>query len=91
MGIRYSDGDASETRVLRLLESASVLGSEAAIGQEHYGDWPVRYHLSPERANLLRHLNLKGLDVLELGLGRPLARFTCDVLALGAAGHGAGT
>lgn len=69
MGIRYSDGVSSEERVLRLLESSSELSSNAPIGQESYGDWPIRYHLSPERANLVRHLNLEGLDVLELGAG----------------------
>ncbi len=37
--------------------------------QEQDRQWPVRYHLAPERANLLRHLDISGLDVLELGAG----------------------
>jgi O-antigen biosynthesis protein len=68
--LRYSDGDATEDRLLTILRQAkdlSVLSDElrAAIV-----DWPTEYHLSPVRANLLRHLPIApGETVLELGAG----------------------
>jgi SAM-dependent methyltransferase len=69
MAIQYSDGVAIEERILGLLKEAPELGSDVAVAAEHYDEWPVRYHLCRERANLLRHLDLEGLDVLEVGAG----------------------
>ena len=69
MEIQYSDGPEVEAVVLELLRRQQDLGSDAAIGGEHYESWPVRYHLSPERANLVRHMEWSGFDVLELGAG----------------------
>jgi SAM-dependent methyltransferase len=67
--IAYSDGAAAEAQILSLVKAHADRSSEAAIGQEHYADWPVKYHLCPERGNLLRHLCFDGLTVLELGAG----------------------
>lgn len=69
MEIEYSDGAQVESRILDLVRQASDLGSTAAPGMAHYADWPVEYHLSPERGNLVRHLDFSGLSVLELGAG----------------------
>jgi SAM-dependent methyltransferase len=66
----YSDGDQVEARMLELLRGTDALGSRVRIAAEEQArSWPIRYHLSPERANLVRHLRFEGLDVLELGAG----------------------
>ncbi|WP_369977003.1 methyltransferase [Xanthomonas bundabergensis] len=88
--IDYSDGDSSEDGLLATLRAAadvSVFSSELAAACV---DWPSRYHLSTERANLLRpfaqHLR-PGAKVLEIGAGcgavtRYLGESGADVLAL---------
>jgi len=69
-GIAYSDGDNAETRLGRIIHAASdlsVLSSELRLQCQ---DWQTLYHLSSQRANVLRpfeHL-LKG-KVLEIGAG----------------------
>lgn len=66
----YSDGVEVEERLVRLLETADDVSSSAWIARDEQAtSWPVRYHLSPLRANLLRHLRLDGRRVLELGAG----------------------
>ncbi|MEL7061977.1 MAG: class I SAM-dependent methyltransferase, partial [Acidobacteriota bacterium] len=66
----YSDGEAVEREILDLIEASRSLDSDAAPIDDLDGrSWPVRYHLSPERANLLRHLRFDDLSVLELGAG----------------------
>lgn len=67
--IAYSDGLAVEQRIVDILHEATDLGSTTPIGKAEYSRWATRYHLCPERGNLLRHLNFNGLDVLELGAG----------------------
>lgn len=69
MSISYSDGTKEEQTVLRLLKEASDLSSLSPIAADHYGDWSTQYHLTPTRANLVRHLNFTGLRVLEIGAG----------------------
>lgn len=70
MTFDYSDGDQVEERLLEILAEASDLGSSAWIARDlQERSWPIRYHLAPERANLVRHLEFDGLDVLELGAG----------------------
>ncbi len=69
MSIAYSDGVAIEAHIDNLVLSATDRSSAAAIAQDEYHEWPVRYHLCPERSNLFRHLNLDGLDILEMGAG----------------------
>ena len=69
MKVSYSDGAAQESRILDLIRQGRDLTSSSLLASEHYDDWAVRYHLSPERSNLFRHLDFEGLDVLELGAG----------------------
>lgn len=66
--IKYSDGDI-EDFILNLLNKSPLIDSKTDIGKEFYNLWPVRYHLSSERSNSLRHLNFENMDVLELGAG----------------------
>jgi SAM-dependent methyltransferase len=69
-GFNYSDGDVVESKLLEVVLSAKdvSIGSSELINQIH--DWPSRYHLSPQRVDLLRPLKhlLKG-DILEIGSG----------------------
>lgn len=79
MDIEYSDGMEIEGRILSLIRQASDRGAGTAIAAEHYSAWPVRYHLCPERANLLRPFRFQGLDVLELGAGMgAVSRFIAE-------------
>jgi len=69
-GIAYSDGDAVEARIRRIVDEArdlSVLSDEL---RARCTDWPSLYHLTSLRANLLRPFShcLQG-DVLEIGAG----------------------
>ena len=66
----YSDGEAVEENLYRLVAECSdrsVLSAELA---GKITDWPTRYYFSSRRANLLRPLEemLRG-DVLEIGAG----------------------
>lgn len=66
----YSDGEQSEHRLRSILESAQDLSSDSVELEQQIVDWPTEYHLSSTRANLLRGLNLEGVNtVLELGCG----------------------
>jgi SAM-dependent methyltransferase len=67
MAIAYCDG--AEHHILELLQEAADLSSSSLTAHEQYSSWPIRYHLCPERSNLLRHLDFAGMDVLELGAG----------------------
>jgi SAM-dependent methyltransferase len=80
MEFHYSDGLEVEDRILELLRQSSDLSSMAdIIGPEQYELWPMRYHLSPERANLLRHFDFSGLRVVELGAGMgAISRFLAE-------------
>ena len=67
----YSDGSEMEAALLgkvQSLKDRSVLSPELTVIQ---GPWPIFYHLTPLRANLLRPLEgyLRGKRVLELGCG----------------------
>ncbi len=92
-GIRLLDGhlsyrDGSEDRVLEILRRASDLSSDSDELAAAATDWPSRYHLSRQRANLLRPLRLgPGMRVLEVGAGtgaisRYLGETGADVVAL---------
>lgn len=87
--IRYSDGDIIEQRLQSIIDDAtdvSVFSPELAL---HIDDWPTEYHLSAQRANILRpfaHI-LNGAKVLEIGAGcgaitRYLGEVGAEVLAL---------
>ncbi len=67
----YSDGDLAEESLKRIVadaEDKSVLSSQLVCAST---DWMKRYHLSPQRAHLLRPLQhlLQDKLVLELGAG----------------------
>ena len=80
MAIAYSDGFDIEARILRLVDQEEDLRSDSAPASRLYHEWPVRYHLSPERSNLLRHLDFHGLNVLELGAGMGgVSRYLAEV------------
>ena len=66
--VPYSDG--SEGRILEILAGASDRSSDSDELAAAITDWPSRYHLSRQRANLLRPLRLgPGLRILEIGAG----------------------
>ena len=69
MPVEYSDGPAVEREICEILSGAAELGSATSLARDRYSKWPLRYHLSAERANLLRHFCFEGLDVLEVGAG----------------------
>ena len=92
-GIRLLDGhlsyrDGSEDRVLEILRRASDRSSDSDELAAAVTDWPSRYHLSRQRANLLRPLRLgPGMRVLEVGAGtgaisRYLGETGAEVVAL---------
>ena len=66
--ITYSDG--SEERILQILRGASDRSSDSDELAASITDWPSRYHLSRQRANLLRPLRVgPGIRILEIGAG----------------------
>jgi len=68
--ISYSDGDSVEAYLEKTLTEAEDLSynSPELIGA--IKDWPSQYHLSPERPNLLRGLEIDPEShILELGCG----------------------
>lgn len=76
----YSDGDI-ENVILDLVTKTEdkYLSSDYCIAHTKYNHWPIRYHLSPERANLVRHMNFAGKDVLEFGAGMgAVSRFVAE-------------
>jgi len=84
----YSDGDEVEQRIYRLVKNSADKSLFSNDLRKAITDWPSLYHLSSERANLLRPLTGK-LDgpVLEIGCGcgavtRFLGEKGLDVVAL---------
>jgi SAM-dependent methyltransferase len=67
----YSDGDYIEERILGVVCSAEDISLYSQTLNSHQMDWPSRYHLSADRANLLRPLaaKLANSKILELGCG----------------------
>jgi O-antigen biosynthesis protein len=70
-GIAYSDGDAVEERIGEIVANAADVSLHSAELVASISDWPSLYHLSGERANVLRPFEgrLKGRRVLEIGAG----------------------
>jgi SAM-dependent methyltransferase len=66
----YSDGDSIETQIASIVRQSSDVSVGSLELQHAIVDFPSRYHLSPERANLLRPLSqmLRG-TVIEVGAG----------------------
>jgi hypothetical protein len=67
----YTDGFEVEKRLLKTIQASSDVSSTSKELENGIIDWPSRYHLSSERANLFRALDMltKEADVLELGAG----------------------
>lgn len=84
----YSDGDAAENWVADAVTHCSDLRSTSRELTRRIVDWPSRYHLSPQRGNVVRPLldTLTG-PVLEVGAGmgaitRVLGESGLDVVAV---------
>ncbi|MFA6149240.1 MAG: methyltransferase domain-containing protein [bacterium] len=68
--IPYSDGDEAERYLEETFANTSDLSSDSPTLALAIKDWPSQYHLSPQRANLLRPLEIpRYARVLELGCG----------------------
>lgn len=87
-GINYNDGDEVEKRIASILNNATDLSVLSDELRPHCIDWPSLYHLSANRANILRPFeqDLRG-DILEVGAGcgaisRYLGECGGNVLAL---------
>ncbi|WP_461401202.1 glycosyltransferase [Flavitalea sp.] len=67
----YSDGDETENYLLRIIEEAADLSISSPHWNQHIIDWPTKYHLSPQRADLLRPFqhSFQNKSVLEIGCG----------------------
>jgi len=65
---QYSDGDEIENRLLAIVRNHSDEDYNSII--MHEGSWPLLYHLSPIRENIIAWYPFrKGARVLELGAG----------------------
>lgn len=88
-GIAYNDGDEVEQRIATIIEQAKDITVLSTELRQYCTDWPSLYHLSSNRANILRpfHNIFKDIDVLEIGAGcgaitRYLGECGANVLAL---------
>ena len=86
---QYSDGDENENYILNAIQQSTDLSIGSEELAAYIKDWPSLYHLSPQRADLLRPFaeQLKTKKILEIGSGcgaitRFLGEMNCDVLAL---------
>jgi len=67
--ISYSDGDEVEEETLEIIRSATDRSSGSDELSLPRMRWPLEYHLSASRENLLVPFEFKDLDVLEIGSG----------------------
>jgi SAM-dependent methyltransferase len=67
----YNDGDETEEYIHTVFREAADLGTGSAELAGKIRDWPTLYHLSPQRADLLRPFSgyLRDKTVLEIGSG----------------------
>ena len=69
-GLSYSDGDAEEEYIYRVLASAEDLSSLSEELRGFERDWASECHLSSKRANVFRALDFSSVQhVLEVGSG----------------------
>ncbi|HDL78977.1 MAG TPA: class I SAM-dependent methyltransferase, partial [Bacteroidetes bacterium] len=72
LSFNYSDGQTAEDYIYGVLKNARDKSSFSIELASSIKDWPSLYHLSPQRANLIRALDFKNsneMKVLELGAG----------------------
>ena len=77
----YSDGDEIERKISDILSACKDLSSASDELQAQCDDWVTSYHLSKQRANLLRPFerHLSG-SVLEIGAGcGAITRYLAEV------------
>lgn len=69
-GFNYSDGDEIEQRIYNIIRNAQDRSIFSTEIRNSVTDWPSLYHLSSERANVLRPImdHIQG-PVLEVGAG----------------------
>lgn len=85
-GVPYLDG--AEDELLHVMTRATDRSSGSDELARHIRDWPTRYHLSPQRENLLLPVLLgPDTDVLDVGCGtgaltRKIAESGADVIGL---------
>ena len=66
----YSDGDDEERAIEEIILAAQDRSSGSKELSGPYNSWALQYHLSPDRANLLRPLQLGNRQrILEVGCG----------------------
>ena len=81
----YNYGNETENYLLRTFQQAVDLGTGSEELAAYVRDWPTLYHLSPQRADLLRPFrpHLEGKTVLEIGSGcGAITRFLGESSAL---------
>ena len=71
ISMSYSDGDDTENYLLQVVEKVGDLSTSSKEWAQYIIDWPTRYHLSSQRADLLRPLKSSFFSkkVLEIGSG----------------------
>lgn len=67
--ISYSDGAEVEEKILRTIMRANDTSSGSDELNLPRMEWPLEYHFSASRADLLSPFQFQGLDVLEVGAG----------------------
>ena len=68
----YSDGQNAEDYIYNVIKNSTDRSSYSSELASKIKDWPSLYHLSPQRANLIRAIDFKNsgkMKVLELGAG----------------------
>lgn len=69
-GLAYSDGKATEQRLLQVVRAAHRVDTFSPELRQAIADWPSEYHLSRARHCLLRPLDISAGDrILEIGCG----------------------
>lgn len=68
--IDYSEGEEAESYLRDVFQNTTDLSSQSSELESKIRDWSSEYHLTSNRANVLRCLNLKNVhNILELGCG----------------------
>ena len=62
----YNEGDETENMILEIVKNEEDYG----YSHEKYNEWPVLYHLSRQRENIVEPMDIRETDdVLEIGAG----------------------